>query len=132
MEENDPKILSPVLRWMLISLGFVSLALGVIGAFLPIMPTTPFLIVAAFCFSKSSPRLHLWLTSMPLFGDATIEWERDKVIRPKAKFLAISLILITFGYSIFFTDLLMIGPKVGLAILGSVVVIFIATRKSKP
>lgn len=130
MEKNDPINLSAPIKWVLIGIAFVFLALGIIGAFLPILPTTPFLIVSAFLFSKSSPRLHLWLTSLPYFGNAIIEWENHRIIRPRAKIMAISLILIMFGYSIFFTEL-RFELKVGLGILGVAVTLFIGSRRSK-
>lgn len=130
MEEGRPIKLSAPLRWTLIVLAYAFLGLAVLGAFLPILPTTPFVLVAAFLFSKASPRLHLWLTSMPYFGNAIIEWEQHRIIRMKAKIMAISLICITFGYTILLTDL-RIELKIGLAILGSLVTTFIGTRKSK-
>ncbi len=55
-------------RWALLSAGSLALALGVVGVVVPILPTTPFLIVAAFCYARSSPRGHKWLTSNRLFG----------------------------------------------------------------
>ena len=130
MEDANKKSLSAPLRWMLIAVAYVFLVLGIIGAFLPVLPTTPFLIVSAYFFSKSSPRLHLWLTSMPYFGSAIIEWERHRVIRPKAKLMAISLIILMFSYSLFFTEL-KAELKAILSVLGIAVVAFLATRKSK-
>lgn len=130
MEEGKPIKLSAPLRWLLILLAYAFLGLAVLGAFLPVLPTTPFVLVAAFLFSKASPRLHLWLTSMPYFGNAIIEWEQHRIIRMKAKVMAISLICITFGYTILLTDL-RTELKIGLAILGCLVTTFIGTRKSK-
>ena len=72
--------------------GWVSLILGIIGAFLPVMPTAPFVILASLCFSKSSKRMHIWLTSIPLFGNAIIDWEKNKAINPKAKALGVTMI----------------------------------------
>ena len=130
MEEKEFKNPSAPIRWGLILIAYIFLVLGLIGAFLPVLPTTPFLIVAAYFFSKSSPRLHLWLTSLPYFGNAIIEWERHRIIRPKAKVMAISLIIIMFSYSLFFTEL-RIELKTFLALLGISVIVFIGSRKSK-
>lgn len=129
MDENK-KILSAPLRWSMILAAYFFVVLAIIGAFLPILPTTPFLILAAYLFSKSSPRLHLWLTSMPYFGNAIIEWERHGVIRPRAKITAISLILLTFGYTLIFVSVAYI-IKIFLALLCLCLVGFIFTRKSK-
>lgn len=114
-----------------IVLGWISLLLGVIGAFLPLLPTTPFVILAAYLFSKSSPRLHSWLTSNPYFGDAIIDWERHGVIRPKAKKMATLMIVLVMGSSIVFTNL-HIGLKTMLACIAAGVLTFIWSRNSHP
>lgn len=112
-------------------LGWVSVILGVIGALLPIVPTTPFLILAAYFFSKSSPRVHSWLTSLPYFGDAIIDWEQNRVIRPKAKALAVFVIVVVFSASIILTQL-HIGLKIMLVCIAGACITFIVTRKSAP
>lgn len=110
-------------------LAWTSFVLGVIGAFLPVLPTTPFMILSAFLFSKSSPRMHSWLTSLPYFGNAIIEWESNKVIRPKAKVTAIIVLWIVMGASMVFAPI-HYGLKIMLACIGISVSVFIATRKS--
>lgn len=117
-------------RRLLILCGFLSLILGIIGAFLPILPTTPLVILAAFCFSKSSPKLHFWLTSNKYFGDAIIDWERHHVIRPKAKKMATFAIVLVFGASLIFGRLAL-GLKLMLIAIAIGVLIFIWTRKSE-
>jgi len=116
-------------RYILSAIGLISFALGVIGAFLPILPTTPFMLLAAFCFSKSSKRLHSWLTSLPYFGSAIIEWENNKVIRPRAKILAISLIWLSIGSTIIWASVA-VELKIFLGFVGISVSLFILTRKS--
>ena len=118
-------------KQLLLIAGWVSVVLGVIGALLPVVPTTPFLILAAYCFSKSSPRIHSWLTGLPYFGSAIIDWEANKVIRPRAKALAIGIIVIVFSASIFLTHM-HIGLKIMLVMIAIACISFIATRKSKP
>lgn len=73
------------MKWLWTFGGWVSLTLGIIGIFLPIAPTTPFVILAAFLFSKGSPKFHQWLMAHPRFGPLVREWESDRVIRLKAK-----------------------------------------------
>lgn len=116
-------------RYVLSAIGLISFALGVIGAFLPVLPTTPFMLLAAFCFSKSSKRLHSWLTSLPYFGSAIIEWENNKVIRPRAKILAITLIWLSIGATIIWSSII-IAVKVFLGFIAISVSLFILTRKS--
>ena len=78
---------------ILIICGAISLILGLIGAVLPVLPTTPFIILAAYCFSKGSKRLHIWLTSLPYCGRVILDWEKNKVIRPHIKLYAVSLLI---------------------------------------
>lgn len=68
--------------------GILALVLGAIGALVPILPTTPFVLLAAFFFSRSSPRLHRWLRQNRWFGGGLRDWEDHRVIRMPAKFIA--------------------------------------------
>jgi len=79
--------------------GLVSVALGIIGAFLPIMPTTVFLIIAAFCFARGSDRLHGWLVNHPRFGPPIRDWESHGAIRPAAKRLAVAAIVLSVVFT---------------------------------
>jgi hypothetical protein len=80
--------------------GFVSLGLGIVGIALPLLPTTPFVILAAFCFARSSPRLHSWLANHPRFGPAIRDWARSGAIHPKAKRLALGMMAGAFALSL--------------------------------
>ncbi|WP_374647917.1 YbaN family protein [Rhizorhabdus sp.] len=79
----------PVKRWAWFLLGWVMVALGFIGAMLPVMPTTIFLILAAACFSHSSPRFERWLLDHRWFGDPIRRWRENRAIPLKAKIVAI-------------------------------------------
>ncbi len=68
--------------------GMVCVLLGFIGALLPVMPTTIFLILAAACFTRSSPRLENWLLTHARFGPSLVQWRRHGVVPTKAKTLA--------------------------------------------
>lgn len=72
--------------WLI--LGLACVALGFIGAFVPLMPTTVFLILAAACFARSSPRLEAWLLDHPRFGPTLRAWRRDRAIPRAAKIMA--------------------------------------------
>ena len=89
------------------SLGFIFLGLGVVGVFLPLLPTTPFVLVAAGCFAKSSDKWHQWLLSNRIFGPIIKDWQEKKCISVSTKIIAISLVVLFGGYSIIFllTDL---------------------------
>ena len=83
-----------------LALGFASLALGVIGAFLPVMPTTCFVLLAAWCFARSSPRLHTWLRATRGFGPMICDWEQHRSMPRVAKIWAISMIVTSFALSV--------------------------------
>src|SRR3546814_5244923 len=68
--------------------GWASLGLGAIGAFLPLLPTVPFVILAAFCFARSSPRLEKWLLTHPHFGHHIVAWREKGAISRKGKIAA--------------------------------------------
>ena len=84
--------------YLLLGLGFT--ALGVVGAFLPLLPTTVFLILAAACFAKSSPRMEAWILDHKDFGPLVRAWRENGAIPRKAKVLACSGM--TGGFVIFF------------------------------
>jgi uncharacterized protein len=69
--------------------GGLFLGLGLLGVVLPVLPTTPFLLLAAACFARSSPRLHRWLLHHPVFGPPIRNWEENGAISRPAKRLAV-------------------------------------------
>ena len=77
-----------MIKALWLALGCVMLALGVIGAFLPVMPTVPFLILAAWAAARSSPRLSHWLETHSWIGPLILDWRRGGVIRRRAKWMA--------------------------------------------
>jgi uncharacterized protein len=88
------------MRWLLAVFGSLFTVLAVLGAFLPVLPTTPFLLVAGACFARSSPRFHNKLKRMPIFGAYLDQWDRDHSIPVSAKRKAYALIVIAFSFSI--------------------------------
>lgn len=75
-------------RIFLLAFGVLMVALGVVGVFLPLLPTTPFLILAALCFDRSSPKFHGWLLGHRLFGPLVLDWQKHRAIRLRYKILA--------------------------------------------
>lgn len=88
------------MRSLWLMLGGAALTLGVIGIALPLLPTVPFMLLAAFCFSKSSPRLHDWLTQHALFGPPIAAWRDSRAISTKAKCWATVSVATAFSISI--------------------------------
>ena len=80
--------------------GLIALGLGCLGVVLPLLPTVPFILLAAFCFAKSSNRLHGWLLSHPLFGKMIQDWRQSGAISTKAKKMATISIALVFAISV--------------------------------
>ena len=80
--------------------GLSALGLGILGIFLPILPTTPLVLLAAFCFGKGSPRLHTWLTTHKRFGPMIEDWNRAGAIPRKGKRAAIFGMTAALGLSL--------------------------------
>jgi|SRR6056297_351160 len=81
-------------------LGVSSLAFAFLGVFLPLLPTVPFLLLSAFCFARSSERLHNWLLSHPHFGPAIIDWHERRAVSLRAKRLATVSVAMVFALSL--------------------------------
>ncbi len=111
--------------------GFIFLILGFLGLVLPGLPGTPFFLLSAYLFSKSSKRLHKWLTSLPYVGDVIINWERHRAISRKSKWQSLIILVVAVGYTLIFSDL---SAGVKLTISGVVLMVlsFIWTRSDGP
>ena len=118
------------MRYLWITAGGLCVALGMIGALLPLLPTTPFMLLAAFCFARSSPRLHGWLLAHPTFGPVITRWQAHGAIAPKVKRVAVLTIVGCFLFSV----VLGLKPWI-LAVQGCVlaaVSLFLLTRPDGP
>lgn len=105
--QQDPHSLqarNPVLRYLLLVCGFISLGLGIVGIFLPIMPTTPFILLAAACFARSSTRFYNWITSHPRYGKMVADYLAGRGLPRKTKLLAISLLWLSIIFACFLVD----------------------------
>ncbi|MGD9117435.1 MAG: YbaN family protein [Dehalococcoidia bacterium] len=87
-------------RYLLIALGTLCLAIGIVGIFTPILPTTPFLLLAAYCYLRSSQRFHSWLMNNRVFGGYIRSYTEGRGIPLKVKLFTISLLWVTIGISI--------------------------------
>lgn len=117
-------------RIALVVVGVVSLALGGLGVVLPLLPTTPFVLLAAFAFAKSSDRLHRWLLDHPVFGPLIVDWQRHAAISRRAKLSAAISIVAILALS------LLLGAPTRLVVIQvivlGVVAIFILSRPAPP
>lgn len=104
--------------------GFFSFFLGLLGAFLPVLPSTCFFILGAYCFGKSSPRLESWILKHPQFGPPVQAWRKHKAMSSSAKLAAYIGIFIG-QISLFFSNLSFIFLMLGsLFLIGSAIFIY--------
>ena len=89
-------------RWALILAGNFFLALGILGILLPLLPTTPFLLLAAACYFRSSEKFYNWLMNNKWLGNYIKNYREKKSIPLKVKVLSLSFLWLTIGYSVFF------------------------------
>lgn len=87
-------------RVVLVALGTLFLVVGVIGIFTPLLPTTPFILLAAACYARASTRFYGWLTRSATFGPMISEWRRHRSIRYRTKMVAIATMAVTLSVSI--------------------------------
>lgn len=87
-----------MLRLLWFTGGIISLTLGTIGVFLPVLPTTPFVLLAAACFAKSSNRFHDYLMNNKHFGPIIKNWQENRTMPPKAKIIMSISIIISMSY----------------------------------
>ncbi|WJP98613.1 YbaN family protein [Macrococcus bovicus] len=103
------------MRIVLISMGIVSTLLGLIGVILPLLPTTPFLLLAAICFARSSDRFHDWLISTKVYRAYVLEFQRNKGFTFRQKLKMLLSLYIVVGFSIWMIEHLYI--RIGLMIM---------------
>jgi uncharacterized membrane protein YbaN (DUF454 family) len=84
------------------ALGFLFLGIGALGVVLPLLPATPFVLVSAACFARSSEKWHRWLLANPTFGPMVRNWEQDRCITCRVKLIAVLSMLVVGGVSIFY------------------------------
>ncbi len=130
-EARELRVKNPILRRALVVLGWISLALGIVGIPLPVLPTTPFLLLTAALWARSSERFFLWLLLHPRLGPPIVAYRRDGAISRRAKALAVTMIALSMGFSITYVVPVMAG-KVGMALIGLSVSAWILTRPSGP
>ncbi|MCL1094980.1 YbaN family protein [Shewanella kaireitica] len=103
--------------------GLCSLALGLIGILLPILPTVPFILLAAYCFARSSDRLYQWLMTHPWFSEALRDWQAKGAIKKGLKKKAYVVSSLSFVISIAIVPLLWV--KVMLVCIGTGLIVYL-------
>lgn len=118
------------LRYLLIAVGLLCVALGIVGIWLPGMPTTVFLILALAAFARSSERLHTWLITHPQFGDALRNWLLHRAIPRRVKLVAVATMVFSLVVlALVGTNWVYLGVTAALMGVGAV---YIVTRPAGP
>jgi uncharacterized membrane protein YbaN (DUF454 family) len=122
---------NPLLRTLLLVGGTFFLMLGFLGAFLPVLPSTPFFLLAAALFFRSSPRLHRWMTGHPLIRPHLQRFQQDRSMTMRAKATVLGLAwIVLLAAAIFLVDsLVMRGFLIGLAIVKTIVILRLKTAR---
>ena len=117
------------MRTTYVAMGHASLTIGFVGIFVPLLPTTPFVLLAALCYSRGSERFHTWLHRHPRFGPMIHSWREHRAIGPRAKLAGAIMVLLSMSYSVWRLDLpwSVIPIAVGVAVLS-----FILSRPTAP
>lgn len=121
---------SRVVKGLLIAVGTLSVGLGVLGIILPVVPTTPFLLLAAICYSHSSERFYVWLLTNRFFGQYIRDWRENKGLTIATKVWIIFVLVATMSVSaIYFVPLMAV--KIGLAVIGTFISAYILSLPTK-
>ncbi|WP_425374047.1 YbaN family protein [Microvirga calopogonii] len=115
-----------MMRPFFLGLGYASLALGILGIFLPLLPTTPFVLLAVWCFARSNPALADKLYNHPRFGPLLTTWRDQRAIPRHAKIYALATLALSYALILWLAEGRIL-PVVLAAIMGSVA-LYIATR----
>jgi len=129
---HDPQTyLDHAARWMLISAGMICVGLGALGILLPGLPTTPFLLVAAYCFARSSEHFHDWLLNHRWFGSYVRNFEEGRGMTRPAKATTLLVMWLSFGVTIVFFVPVVVG-QAGMFLLAAAVSIYIMRLPTPP
>jgi uncharacterized protein len=129
MSQQSRRSMNAVMRWLCVAAGIVALGLGMAGFFLPGLPGTPLLLVAAWLFSLSNERLYDWMMTNRWFGQALADYRAGLGIPRRIKIVAVTMVTLVVTSSV---TLALEGPvAVVVAFLGAVGVMFILTRPTR-
>ena len=127
MEQKTKRLLYLTFGWLMFTLGFI-------GAFLPVLPTTPLMILALWGFSRGSETLHNWLYNHPKFGPALQDWDKNRMIPVKAKITAITMMTISGAYLVLLSGAPNIAIICGLGLMayGAIYILTKPNRIEEP
>ena len=115
------------MRAVFFTIGLLATTLGIVGVFLPVLPTTPFLLVAAWGFGRSSPRFESWLLNHRRLGPPLRAWRRDGAIGRRTKIVAVTMMAASFAFLVF-SGAAPMAAVIGVGIVLAVCATFVVTR----
>lgn len=124
--------MGPLLRILLIVAGSIFVVLGVLGMFVPLLPTTVFLLLAAWCYARSSERFHRWLLRNRLFGDYIRNYREGRGMRVREKTVTLGALWASIGYSVIFASLALWLDLLLLAIAAGVTIHILTLKTFRP
>ena len=98
--------MNKVKKYFYITLGFIALGLGLVGVILPILPTTPFLLLTSFCFAKGSERFHVWFTNTNIYKKHLESFVRERAMTLKQKVVLLSFVNFMLAFPLILVDVL--------------------------
>ncbi|KGX86239.1 YbaN family protein [Pontibacillus litoralis] len=118
-------------KYILLTIGFGSLSAGFAGVYVPLLPTTPFVLLSLFCFSKSSDKFHTWLVSTNIYKKYVQEFQRTRSVPMRSKINIIIFLYLSVGISIYFIEnmYIQLGLVAMLILQTLVFFLFVPTRK---
>ncbi len=117
-------------RWLLFTAGWILVGLAVLGVVLPVLPTTPLLILAAACFVRSSEKAYLWILSHKTFGPLVKNYLEHRVVSVKAKMMAITTLWLVMGITLMYAQVFWV-IKALIATIGLGVTWYLLSLRSK-
>ncbi|KGX88815.1 YbaN family protein [Pontibacillus litoralis] len=122
-----------VRKTILLTIGFGSLAAGFTGVYLPLLPTTPFILLSLVCFSRSSDKFHAWLLSTEIYKKYVQEFIDTRSVPMSSKIKIIIFLYISVGISIYYLDYIYVrlGLSIMLVLQTIILFLFVPTRKNK-
>lgn len=122
----------PGVRQALLGFGCLNVGIGVLGIFVPLLPTTIFLLIACWAFSKSSPRFHRWLYDHPRLGHSVRAWHETRSIPPRAKLFAVSMMAASLTFVTVFVAEGWVLPVILAAILTTISAYILSRPSTRP
>lgn len=124
------KIYDKTRKYFLLTIGTISVFLGILGIFLPLLPTTPFLLLASYCYLRSSEKMHHWIMNHKTFGSYIHNYVEYKAIKKKTRIVALLFLWGSLGFSIFLVPIFYV--KIMLLFIGAAVTLHLCTLKTLP